>query len=222
MGRVTSSAQTASAGNKTIDRNMGAPTIADATIATAQMRLLRCSTFDSTKSPMRLHGIQSMHATKGDCSSAYRRRVAGNGAAIPKSWVEVLGRNHAYLRYDTRGCGLSDRSPEELSFEAWVHDLEAVVDAAQMERFPLLGVSQGGAIATAYAVRHPERVSHLVLYRAFSRSRVLPLVLAGRALGASSPPSGPRQGLLLAECRPGSNRPEADTRGAHDRSCYRG
>ena len=68
------------------------------------------------------------------------------------------------LRYDERGCGLSDWSVAELSFDAWVRDLETVVDAAGVERFPLLGFSQGGAIAIAYAVRHPERVSHLVLY----------------------------------------------------------
>ena len=87
-------------------------------------------------------------------------------------WVEELSRDHTYVRYDSRGCGLSDRDPGEVSFEVWVRDLEAVVDAAGLDRFPLLGVSQGGAIATAYAVRHPERVSHLVLYGAFPRGRL--------------------------------------------------
>ncbi len=91
---------------------------------------------------------------------------------IWRHWVEELARDHTYLRYDARGCGLSDRGPGEISFEAWVQDLEAVVDAAQLERFPLLGISQGGAIAVAYAVRHPERVSHLVLYGAFPRGRL--------------------------------------------------
>src|SRR5204862_1892168 len=75
-------------------------------------------------------------------------------------------------RYDARGCGLSDRNPAEISPEAWVKDLEAVVDAAKLERFALLGISQGGPIATTYAVRHPERVSHLVLYGAFPRGRL--------------------------------------------------
>ena len=91
---------------------------------------------------------------------------------IWRHWVEELSRDHSYLRYDGRGCGLSDRNPAEISLEAWVQDLEAVVDAAQIERFALLGISQGGAIATTYAVRHPERVSHLILYGAFPRGRL--------------------------------------------------
>jgi pimeloyl-ACP methyl ester carboxylesterase/DNA-binding CsgD family transcriptional regulator len=91
---------------------------------------------------------------------------------IWRHWIEGLSRHHTYVRYDTRGCGLSDRDPSEISFESWVRDLEAVVDAMKLERFPLLGISQGGAIAIAYANRHPERVSHLVLYGAFARGRL--------------------------------------------------
>jgi pimeloyl-ACP methyl ester carboxylesterase/DNA-binding CsgD family transcriptional regulator len=91
---------------------------------------------------------------------------------IWRHWIDTLSSRHTYVRYDTRGCGLSDRNPPEISFEAWVHDLEAVVDAAKLERFPLLGLSQGGAIAVEYAIRHPERVSHLVLYGAFARGRL--------------------------------------------------
>jgi pimeloyl-ACP methyl ester carboxylesterase len=75
------------------------------------------------------------------------------------------------LRYDERGCGLSDWDVEDLSFDAWVRDLETVVDAAGCERFPLLGISQGGPVAIAYAVRHPERVSRLVLLGAFAQGR---------------------------------------------------
>jgi pimeloyl-ACP methyl ester carboxylesterase len=59
----------------------------------------------------------------------------------------------------------------EFSFDAWVRDLEAVVDAAGLERFPLLGISQGGPVAIAYAVRNPERVSHLVLLGSYARGR---------------------------------------------------
>lgn len=91
---------------------------------------------------------------------------------IWRHWIDALARGRTLIRYDTRGCGLSDREPAEVSFEAWVRDLEAVVDAAGLERFPLLGISQGGAVAVAYAVRHPERVSHLALYGAYPRGRL--------------------------------------------------
>ena len=80
-----------------------------------------------------------------------------------------LSRSHTLLRYDARGNGMSDWDVDALSLDAWVTDLETVVDAVGIERFPLLGISQGGAIAVAYAVRRPERVSHLILYGAFAR-----------------------------------------------------
>ncbi len=86
-----------------------------------------------------------------------------------RHWIRELSRDHTFLRYDERGCGLSDWDVPELSFEAWVRDLETVVDAAGVERFPLLGISQGAAIAIAYAARHPERVSHLILHGAYAR-----------------------------------------------------
>ncbi len=86
-----------------------------------------------------------------------------------RHWTTELARDHTYLRYDERGCGLSDWDVRELSFEAWLRDLETVVDAVGVGRFPLLGLSQGGPIAIAYAVRHPERVSHLVLHGAYAR-----------------------------------------------------
>jgi pimeloyl-ACP methyl ester carboxylesterase/DNA-binding CsgD family transcriptional regulator len=86
-----------------------------------------------------------------------------------RHWIAELSRGHAFLRYDARGCGLSDWDVPELTFEGWVRDLETVVDAAGVERFPLLGLSQGGAIAIAYTARHPERVSHLVLHGAYAR-----------------------------------------------------
>jgi pimeloyl-ACP methyl ester carboxylesterase len=60
----------------------------------------------------------------------------------------------------------------DFSFDAWVNDLELVVDAAGLDEFPLLGISQGGAVAIAYAVRHPERVSHLILSGAYCRGRL--------------------------------------------------
>ena len=88
---------------------------------------------------------------------------------IWKPWIESLSRAHTLLRMDERGCGLSDRDVADISFEAWVRDLEAVVDAAGLDRFALFGHSQGGAIAVEYAVRHPERVTHLVFLGAYAR-----------------------------------------------------
>src|SRR5829696_3022445 len=86
-----------------------------------------------------------------------------------RPFLEQLARRRTVIRYDERGCGLSDWSVGDLSFETWVRDLEAVADAVGLKRFPLLGISQGGPIAIAYAVRHPDRVSHLVLYGAYAR-----------------------------------------------------
>jgi class 3 adenylate cyclase/pimeloyl-ACP methyl ester carboxylesterase len=79
-----------------------------------------------------------------------------------------MARDHTLLRYDARGNGLSDWEVEEISFEAFVRDLEAVVDAAGVEKFDLLAISQGCAVSIAYAARHPERVNRLVLYGGYS------------------------------------------------------
>jgi len=87
-------------------------------------------------------------------------------------WTHVmrfLSADWTLVRYDERGNGLSDWEVEDLSFESFVTDLEAVVDAAGLERFPLLGISQGCAVSIAYAVRHPERVTRLVLHGGYAR-----------------------------------------------------
>jgi pimeloyl-ACP methyl ester carboxylesterase/DNA-binding CsgD family transcriptional regulator len=86
--------------------------------------------------------------------------------------LREFGRRFRLVRFDQRGCGLSDREAGDISFEAWVRDLETVADAARLERFALFGISQGAAIAVAYAARHPERVSHLVLYGGFAHGLV--------------------------------------------------
>lgn len=83
-------------------------------------------------------------------------------------WLRDLSRDHSYVRYDQRGSGLSDRNVRDLSLDAWRSDLEAVVDSLGLKRFPLIGMSQGGAVAISYAVRYPERVSHLVLLGAYA------------------------------------------------------
>jgi pimeloyl-ACP methyl ester carboxylesterase/DNA-binding CsgD family transcriptional regulator len=84
-------------------------------------------------------------------------------------WLEELGRRFTVVRYDDRGSGLSDREPVEYSLDAWLADLEAVVAAARLSSFVLLGMSQGGAVAVAYARAHPERVSSLVLCGAYGQ-----------------------------------------------------
>ena len=86
-------------------------------------------------------------------------------------WLQRLGETHTVLRYDERGCGLSDPGGGALSVDTWVADLAAVVDAAGLERFDLLGVSQGAAIGVAYAARHAQRVARLVLYGGYARGR---------------------------------------------------
>jgi pimeloyl-ACP methyl ester carboxylesterase/DNA-binding winged helix-turn-helix (wHTH) protein len=89
-------------------------------------------------------------------------------------WSHVLrtiAAQYRLIRYDERGNGLSDWDVEDISFEAFVRDLESVVDANGLKRFPLLGISQGCAVSIAYAVRHPERVSQLVLYGGYARGR---------------------------------------------------
>jgi len=86
-----------------------------------------------------------------------------------KHWVDEISRRHTFVRYDERGCGLSDWHVQDQSFEAWVRDLETVVDALGLERFDLLGISQGGSVAVAYAARHPGRVNRLILFGAYAR-----------------------------------------------------
>jgi class 3 adenylate cyclase/pimeloyl-ACP methyl ester carboxylesterase len=83
-----------------------------------------------------------------------------------------LTREFMLIRYDARGNGLSDWDVGELSLDAWVSDLETVVDAAGLTRFPILALSQGCAVAIAFALRQPERVSHLVLYGGFAVGRM--------------------------------------------------
>jgi pimeloyl-ACP methyl ester carboxylesterase/DNA-binding CsgD family transcriptional regulator len=86
-----------------------------------------------------------------------------------RPWVEDLPKRYRLLRFDQRGTGLSDRDVGEISVEGHVRDMECVIDAAGFERFAMLGLSQGAAYAVAYAARHPERVTHLVLCGGFVR-----------------------------------------------------
>jgi pimeloyl-ACP methyl ester carboxylesterase/DNA-binding CsgD family transcriptional regulator len=86
-----------------------------------------------------------------------------------RSWIEELARSYTLVRMDARGCGLSDRDVGSFTFAHYVNDLEAVIDAAGVDRFALFGHSQGGAIAVEYAARHPQRVTHLVVLGGYAR-----------------------------------------------------
>lgn len=94
-----------------------------------------------------------------------------NPVAAP--WNEALAKRHCLIRFDLRGTGLSDREVSDVSFERWVEDLEAVADAAGLAQFALIGHSQGAAMGAAYAARHPQRVSRLILCGAYARGRLL-------------------------------------------------
>ena len=87
---------------------------------------------------------------------------------LRRSGLISLANNYTLIRYDPRGTGLSDWDVAELSLDAWVIDFETVVDAAGLKRFPVLAASQGCAVSITYAVRHPGRVSHLVLLDGFA------------------------------------------------------
>ena len=90
-----------------------------------------------------------------------------------RHWLDGLGHGRTLVRYDERGCGLSDREVGDPDVDTWVADLETVADAAELDRFALLGMSQGAAIALAYAAQHPNRVTHLILYGGWARGRQL-------------------------------------------------
>ena len=85
--------------------------------------------------------------------------------------LRELAHAHTLFRFDQRGNGLSDWDAEDISLDAFVQDLAAMVDAAGLERFPLFGVSQGCSISVAYTARHPERVSRLIFYGGYARGR---------------------------------------------------
>lgn len=86
-----------------------------------------------------------------------------------RHWIRELSRDHTLVRYDKRANGLSDWDVEELSFDALVGDFEAVIDAAGLERFPVFCLSQGCAIAIAYALRNPGRITRMVLFGGYAR-----------------------------------------------------
>ena len=89
-----------------------------------------------------------------------------------RHWVRELSRGHTLIRYDERGCGLSDRQFDGMpTLDTYVDDLASVVEAAGLDRIALLGLSGGGPTAIEYAARNHERVTHLVLYGSYTRGR---------------------------------------------------
>jgi pimeloyl-ACP methyl ester carboxylesterase/DNA-binding CsgD family transcriptional regulator len=88
-----------------------------------------------------------------------------------RPWLEALSTRYRLIRYDPRGCGLSDRNVRDVSFESWVRDFGAVVDAVGLNRFSIVGICQGGPVALAFAARQPSRVSNLVLYGTYARGK---------------------------------------------------
>ncbi|MCW9706117.1 alpha/beta fold hydrolase [Fodinibius salsisoli] len=122
-------------------------------------------------------GIGIAYATSGEGpplvkAANYLTHLEHDGRSpVWKHWLKEFSRDHTFVRYDARGSGLSDRDVHHYSIDAWVHDLEAVVDALNIDKFPLLGISQGAAVSIAYAAKHPEKVSHLILYGGYARGR---------------------------------------------------
>lgn len=89
-----------------------------------------------------------------------------------RPWLESFSREYTVVRYDQRGCGLSERKVDNVTFETWVQDFECVVEAAGFDRVFLLGTCVGGPIAIEYAARHPDRVARLILYGTARRGRL--------------------------------------------------
>ncbi|MCQ3931796.1 MAG: helix-turn-helix transcriptional regulator [Chloroflexi bacterium] len=158
------------------------------TQAIAQASVLGLLASDPSMSPQEHRRVgQRVHFTNSFDGTRLAFGIAGEGPPLVKAatymghleydwdspvWhplLEELTREHTLIRFDKRGCGLSDWNITDTSFEAWVRDLEAVVDTVGLTRFPLFAMSCAGAIAIAYTVRHPEKVSCLVLLGAYAR-----------------------------------------------------
>jgi pimeloyl-ACP methyl ester carboxylesterase/DNA-binding CsgD family transcriptional regulator len=124
-------------------------------------------------------GVQLAYALSGDgpplvMSATWLTHLEHQWKSLAwRPWLDAFTRKHKVLRYDSRGCGLSDRNARDISFETWVRDFECVIEAADVRRFALVATCWGGPIAIEYAVRYPERVSHLVLYGTYARGRLL-------------------------------------------------
>jgi pimeloyl-ACP methyl ester carboxylesterase/DNA-binding CsgD family transcriptional regulator len=134
-----------------------------------EQRIRFCRTPDGVRLAYAVHGRGPLLVRPGTWLTHLEYDWA---SPVWRHWLSELGRSFTVLRYDDRGCGLSDRDVGEFSLDRWVCDLETVVDAAGADRFDLLGVSQGAPIGVAYAARHPERVRRMVVYGGYARGRL--------------------------------------------------
>ncbi|MBD2840857.1 alpha/beta hydrolase [Erythrobacter rubeus] len=124
-----------------------------------------------------LDGVSIAWASVGDTGSPPLVKAANWLNHLELDWdapvwsplFKELSRTNHFIRYDERGCGLSDWDVDEITFDKFVEDLEHVVDAAGLDRFPLLGISQGAAVSIRFAALYPERVSKLVLFGAYDQ-----------------------------------------------------
>jgi pimeloyl-ACP methyl ester carboxylesterase len=89
-----------------------------------------------------------------------------------RPWLDAFTQSNTLIRYDSRGCGLSDRDCQSLSFEGWIRDITAVADAAGFAQFDVLGICWGSPIAIEYTANHPERVRRLALYGGYAQGRL--------------------------------------------------
>lgn len=106
-----------------------------------------------------------------------------------RPWLEELETRYTLVRYDPRGCGLSERDVSDLSFETWVRDFEGLVEKLELKQFASIGICQGGAVAISYAERNPGRIGHLILCGAYARGRNR----------RSSPPLEPEKARVMIE-----------------------
>ena len=154
---------------ETLETANTAPTCAPASAADAQ-RVRFCSTSDGTAIAFATTGQGQPFVRAGHWLTHLEHDAH---SPVWRPFLDELDRHFQVTRYDQRGNGLSDRTVTGWELDDFVADLEAVVDAAGLERFVLYGTSQGAPIAVSYAARHPDRVSHLILHGGFARGRLV-------------------------------------------------
>jgi pimeloyl-ACP methyl ester carboxylesterase/DNA-binding winged helix-turn-helix (wHTH) protein len=180
VGAVRELAPKANAGRTGIRVDVPTGDFADAAAAASRQDIRFCRTADKVRLAYSTIGSGSPLVRVANC---FNHLDFEWESPIWQHYVRDLAKGHSIVRYDGRGNGISEWNVEDISFDAWVNDLGTVVDAAGLGKFAILGMSQGAAVAIAYAVRYPERVSHLILCGGYSRGvnyRERPDALAAR------------------------------------------